>query len=143
MQPAVSDLTDKHRELLQGIDEYVKKEGDARSLAPEDVIFTRSEITTFLGWQLHQIKSYLHLLVDMEYLVQIGSTTRGATFKYRRNYNVPDPSNPLTWLISPEDLDVFTLADSPKAAAKILTDFRDTEAPTGLALPPGMKKEKG
>ena len=45
--------------------------------------------------------------------------------------------------VSPEDLDVFTLADSPKAAAKILTDFRDTEAPTGLALPPGMKKEKG
>ena len=42
--------------------------------------------------------------------------------------------------ISPEDLDVFTMADSPAAAAKILSDFRDQEGPTGLALPPGMKK---
>jgi uncharacterized protein (TIGR00730 family) len=45
--------------------------------------------------------------------------------------------------ISPEDLDVFTVADSPAAAAKILTDFRDRQGPTGLALPPGMKKEQG
>jgi uncharacterized protein (TIGR00730 family) len=45
--------------------------------------------------------------------------------------------------ISPEDLDVFTVADSPEAAAKILTDFRNKEGQTGLALPPGMKKEQG
>jgi uncharacterized protein (TIGR00730 family) len=45
--------------------------------------------------------------------------------------------------ISPEDLDVFTVADSPEAAATILTDFRNKEGQTGLALPPGMKKEQG
>ena len=45
--------------------------------------------------------------------------------------------------ISPEDLDVFTVADSAEAAAKILTDFRDKQGQTGLALPPGMKKEQG
>jgi len=45
--------------------------------------------------------------------------------------------------ISPEDLDVFTVADDPDAAAKILTDFRKKEGQTGLELPPGMKKEQG
>jgi len=42
--------------------------------------------------------------------------------------------------ISPEDLDVFTVEDDPKAAVKIITDFRDKQGPTGLAMPPGMKK---
>ncbi len=42
--------------------------------------------------------------------------------------------------ISPEDLDVFTVEDDPKAAVKIITDFREKQGPTGLAMPPGMKK---
>lgn len=42
--------------------------------------------------------------------------------------------------ISPEDLDVFTVEDDPKAAVKIITDFRDKQGPTGFAMPPGMKK---
>jgi len=41
--------------------------------------------------------------------------------------------------ISPEDLDVFTMAESPKDATKIIVDFRDKQGQTGLALPPGMK----
>jgi len=40
--------------------------------------------------------------------------------------------------ISPEDLDVFTIADDPKAAVKIITDFRDKQGQSGLAMPPGM-----
>jgi len=42
--------------------------------------------------------------------------------------------------ISPEDLDVFTVEDDPKAAVKIISDFRQQEGPSGLAMPPGMKK---
>ncbi|MBN2131381.1 MAG: TIGR00730 family Rossman fold protein [Sedimentisphaerales bacterium] len=42
--------------------------------------------------------------------------------------------------ISPEDLDVFTVENDPKAAVKIITDFRDKQGPSGLAMPPGMKK---
>ena len=42
--------------------------------------------------------------------------------------------------ISPEDLDVFTIADDPKAAVKIITDFREKQGQSGLAMPPGMKK---
>ena len=42
--------------------------------------------------------------------------------------------------ISPEDLDVFTVVDEPKAATEILVDFRDAKGRGGLKLPSGMKK---
>ena len=42
--------------------------------------------------------------------------------------------------ISPEDLNVFTVVDDPKAAAKIIVDFKESEGRVGIELPPGMKK---
>ena len=45
--------------------------------------------------------------------------------------------------ISPEDLDVFTLQDDPRAAVQIIVDFREKQGPSGLTMPPGMKKEPG
>jgi uncharacterized protein (TIGR00730 family) len=42
--------------------------------------------------------------------------------------------------ISPEDLDVFTVVDEPKAATEILVDFRDAKGRGGLKLPSGMRK---
>lgn len=45
--------------------------------------------------------------------------------------------------ISPEDLDVFTLRDDPKEAVQIIVDHREKQGPTGLAMPPGMKKQHG
>ncbi len=44
--------------------------------------------------------------------------------------------------ISPEDLDVFTMADTPAEAVKIIVDFRRQHGPGGIALPPGMKKKE-
>ena len=42
--------------------------------------------------------------------------------------------------ISPEDLDVFTVADDPDEAVKIIVDFKEKQGPGGLAMPPGMKE---
>lgn len=42
--------------------------------------------------------------------------------------------------ISPEDLNVFTVLDDPKAAVKVITDFREAQGPAGIELPTGMKK---
>ena len=42
--------------------------------------------------------------------------------------------------ISPEDLDVFTVVDEPKAAVEIIANFRESERPVGIELPGGMKK---
>ncbi len=43
--------------------------------------------------------------------------------------------------ISPQDLDVFSLVDEPEQVAKIIVEFRESAAPSGLQLPGGMKKE--
>jgi len=42
--------------------------------------------------------------------------------------------------ILPEDLNVFTLIDDPKEAARIIVDFRESKGRVGLHLPSGMKK---
>ena len=42
--------------------------------------------------------------------------------------------------ISPEDLDVFTIVDEPKAATRIIVDFKKSEGRSGLNLPSGIKK---
>lgn len=42
--------------------------------------------------------------------------------------------------IDPEDLDVFTVLDDPKAAVKVITDFREAQGTAGIELPAGMKK---
>lgn len=42
--------------------------------------------------------------------------------------------------ISPDDMDVFTVMDDPKAAVKILVDFKEGPKQSGLDMPAGMKK---
>jgi hypothetical protein len=42
--------------------------------------------------------------------------------------------------ISPEDLDVFTIAEDPETAVKIITQFRERQGKTGLTMPPGITK---
>jgi uncharacterized protein (TIGR00730 family) len=45
--------------------------------------------------------------------------------------------------VCPEDLGVFTVQDDPHAAVQIIADFRERRGPSGLTMPPGMKKEYG
>ena len=42
--------------------------------------------------------------------------------------------------ISPEDLDVFTVVDEPKAVIDVITSFREAKGRGGLKLPSGMRK---
>jgi uncharacterized protein (TIGR00730 family) len=42
--------------------------------------------------------------------------------------------------ISPEDLDVFTMADDVQTAVKIIKDFKESPSRSGINLPSGMKK---
>jgi len=42
--------------------------------------------------------------------------------------------------ITPEDMNVFTVVDEPKAATKIIVDFRESRGRFGISLPEGMKK---
>ena len=42
--------------------------------------------------------------------------------------------------IAPEDMDVFTVLDTPQAAVKVIMDFKEAKGPVGIELPTGMKK---
>ena len=42
--------------------------------------------------------------------------------------------------ISPEDMNDFTVVDTPEAATKIIVDFKEAKGRSGLDLPSGMKK---
>ncbi|MHC4804665.1 MAG: LOG family protein [Planctomycetota bacterium] len=42
--------------------------------------------------------------------------------------------------IAPEDLNVFTVADDPRDAVKILVNFKDAQGRVGIELPDGMRK---
>jgi uncharacterized protein (TIGR00730 family) len=42
--------------------------------------------------------------------------------------------------IAPEDTNVFTVVDDPRAATKIIVDFKKAKGRVGIELPPGMKK---
>jgi uncharacterized protein (TIGR00730 family) len=44
--------------------------------------------------------------------------------------------------ISPDDLNVFTVLDDPKDAAKIIVEFKKSNRSSGIQLPPGMRKNK-
>jgi len=42
--------------------------------------------------------------------------------------------------IAPDDMNVFTVVDEPRAAAEIIVDFREAQGRVGIELPTGMKK---
>jgi uncharacterized protein (TIGR00730 family) len=42
--------------------------------------------------------------------------------------------------IAPDDLNVFTVVDDPRAATEIIVDFREAQGRVGIELPTGMKK---
>ena len=42
--------------------------------------------------------------------------------------------------ISPQDIDVFTIVDDPKQAARIIKDFREAQGRVGFQFPPIAKK---
>jgi len=43
--------------------------------------------------------------------------------------------------ISPEDMNVFTMADDVQTAVKIIKDFKESPSRSGIELPSGMKKK--
>ena len=44
--------------------------------------------------------------------------------------------------VSPDDMEVFTMADEPQEAVKIIMDFRKSHGHSGLDLPAGVRKIK-
>jgi len=45
--------------------------------------------------------------------------------------------------ISSQDLEVFTLTDDPRQAARVIADFQRSSTPAGLQEPPGLRRDGG
>ncbi len=44
--------------------------------------------------------------------------------------------------ISPPDMDVFTVADDPDTAVRIIVDFKKAQGQSGIVLPPGVTRRE-
>jgi hypothetical protein len=98
---SLDDLKKHARDLLDQIQEMVKRESRATGQVEDEITFTRRQIREFTGWPDYQIKTYIKQLEDLEYLILQQVKTRGQ-FEYRLN----DPNQPKTLkgLLTPEEL---------------------------------------
>jgi hypothetical protein len=107
---SLDDLKKHARDLLDRIQEMVKRESRDTGQIEAEITFTRRQIREFTGWPDYQIKTYIKQLEDLEYLILQQVKTRGQ-FEYRLN----DPNQPKTLkgLLTPEELKNLLLTQNP------------------------------
>jgi DNA primase catalytic core len=79
---SVDDLSRPGRELLERMAAYVQAKAARTKQPPEKVEFTRRELREALGWSEYQLRTHLHELAELEYIVSMAGRY-GATFTYR------------------------------------------------------------
>jgi DNA primase len=79
---SVDDLSRPGRELLERTAAHVQAKAERTKTTPEKVEFTRRELREALGWSEYQLRTHLHELAELEYIVSL-SGRYGATFTYR------------------------------------------------------------
>jgi hypothetical protein len=71
------------RDLLERTLTYARAKAEKAGIEIEQVSFYRRELREALGWSETQLRTYLRLLVRLEYLVPISGHRQGQTFSYR------------------------------------------------------------
>jgi len=79
---SVDDLSRPGRELLERTAAHVQTKAERTKTTLEKVEFTRRELREALGWSEYQLRTHLHELAELEYIVSL-SGRYGATFTYR------------------------------------------------------------
>jgi hypothetical protein len=139
---SLDDLKKHARDLLDQIQEMVKRESRKNGQIETEITFTRRQIREFTGWPDYQVKTYIRQLEDLEYLVLQQVKTRGQ-FEYRLN----DPNQPKTLkgLLTPEELKNLLLAQNPSATTGTTgrkgLSTGQSQAPQGLTAT-GTEKVK-
>jgi DNA primase len=107
---SLDDLKKHARDLLDQIQEMVKRESRETGQIETEITFTRRQIREFTSWPDYQIKTYIKQLEDLEYLILQQVKTRGQ-FEYR--LNDPNQPKPLKGLLTPEELKNLLLTQNP------------------------------
>jgi hypothetical protein len=86
MRRSLDELPAQTRRLLGLVEEMVR--GDCRRLKVErsDFRFSRRDVRTHTGWGHTQLKTHLHRLEELEYLI-VHHGGRGQTFVYELNWS--------------------------------------------------------
>jgi DNA primase len=133
---SVDDLSRPGRELLERTAAHVQAKAERTKTTPEKVEFTRRELREALGWSEYQLRTHLHELAELEYIVSL-SGRYGATFTYRLLWSPEEGGRFVPGLKSVEQL----RKDAEKLGIGNLVGFR----PTSLAFnePRGEKTNLG
>jgi DNA primase catalytic core len=133
---SVDDLSRPGRELLERTAAHVQAKAERTKTTPEKVEFTRRELREALGWSEYQLRTHLHELAELEYIVSL-SGRYGATFTYRLLWSPEEGGRFVPGLKSVEQL--------RKDAAKLGIGNGPGTGPTSLAFgePRGEKTNLG
>jgi DNA primase catalytic core len=83
---SLDELSQPGRELLRLIFDYVQRQAARQKTSAEQVAFTRRELREALKWSEYQLRTYLHELAQLEYVVPL-SGRQGQSFRYRLFYD--------------------------------------------------------
>jgi hypothetical protein len=82
---SLDELAPQTRRLLQLIDAYVTRECQARQIERSEFRFSQKTIRDVTGWTDFQVKTHIHKLADLEYLLV--HRGRGHSFVYELLYD--------------------------------------------------------
>jgi hypothetical protein len=86
MRRSLDELPSQTRRLLGLIEEMVSGECRRLKVDRSDFRFSRRDVRTHTGWGHTQLKTHLHRLEDLEYLI-VHHGGRGQTFVYELNWS--------------------------------------------------------
>jgi DNA primase catalytic core len=86
MRRSLDELPAQTRRLLGLVEEMVRAECQRLQVEREDFRFSRREVRAFTGWGHTQLKTHLHRLEELEYLI-VHHGGRGQTFVYELNWS--------------------------------------------------------
>lgn len=104
---SIDELSPQTRRLLAVLDENVGRECSKRGLQRCDYRFTNREARDWSGWSDFQVRTHIHKLLDMEYML-LHRGGRGQSFVYELLYDGKgrDGKPFLMGLIEPAELDL-------------------------------------
>lgn len=94
LAPSLEDLQAQTRRLLLLIEEMVKQECERLAMERADYRFSRATVRQFTKWSDSQLKTHLHRLEELEYLI-VHRGGRGQSFVYELNFELDAHGEPV------------------------------------------------
>src|SRR6516165_7807425 len=94
LAPSLDDLQAQTRRLLLMIDAMVNQECERLEMERSEYRFSRATVRQFTQWSDSQLKTHLHRLEELEYLI-VHRGGRGQSFVYELNFELDASGRPV------------------------------------------------